>query len=172
MKTGQYSQLISIVLLFLIVLGAVLFVFPMRDDIEAYKTQETALAAEVANYEAQLSELTALSEQVATSETTKQTLMAAVPDGYSQDELILELSSIAEDLEFTLNAVNFSDTTSEEFGNTVEMTANFSGTYEELIAFLQKLETAERLMRVVSLNVQRTTTTDIAFNVGIEAYYQ
>lgn len=172
MKTGQYSQLISIVLLFLIVLGTVLFVLPMRDDIEAYKTQEEAIAAEVANYETQLSELSALSEQVATSETTKQTLMAAVPSGYSQDELILELSGIAEDLSFTLNAVNFSDQTSEEFGNSVVMTANFSGTYEELIAFLQKVETAERLMRVVSLNVQRTSTTDIAFNIGIEAYYQ
>ncbi len=172
MKTGQFSQLFSILLLFLIILGATVFVLPMRDEIAVLETTRDAASTELQTLQAQYQSLSDLSEEVATSETTKQSLMAAVPSGYAQDQLLLDLSAMATDLSFKLNALNFSDTTSEEFGPTVTLTANFSGSYDQLIALLQKMETSDRLMRVVSLNVQRTSSTDIAFNMSIEAYYQ
>jgi len=172
MKTGQFSQLFSILLLFLIILGATVFVLPMRDSIATLQMNKETAAAELQTLETEYETLAALSEKVATSETTKQSLMAAVPSGYAQDQLLLDLSEMASDLKFTLNALNFSDTTSEDFGKTITMTANFSGTYDQLIALLQKLETSNRLLRVVSLNVQRTSGTEITFNMNIEAYYQ
>ncbi len=172
MKPGQFSQLFAIILLFLMILGSLLFVLPMRDEVEVLKASEASLAEELVVLESEYQSLATLAEEVSTSETTKQTLMNAVPSGYAQDELILELSEMATELGFTLNTVNFSDTVSQEFGKTLSISANFSGTYEQLIAFLQKLETAERLMRVLSLNVQRTSTSDISFNISLEAYYQ
>ena len=172
MKAGQFSQLFAILLLFLMILGSVLFVFPMRGDVETLQVTEATLAEELVALETEYESLAALAEDVSTSEITKQSLMAAVPSGYAQDDLILELSDMASELGFPLNAVNFSDTVSQEFGNTITISASFSGTYEQLIAFLQKLETADRLLRVLSLNVQRTSTSDISFNISLEAYYQ
>lgn len=172
MKSGQFSQLFSILLLFLIILGGTVFVLPMREEIAALQVSKETLSGELQTLQTQYQSLSDLSEKITTSETTKQSLKAAVPTGYSQDQLLLDISKVASDLKFTLNAVNFSDTTSEEFGKTITMTANFSGSYDQLITLLQKLETSDRLMRVVSLNVQRTSGTEIAFNMSIEAYYQ
>lgn len=172
MKSNSFSQLVSIVLLFLIILGSVIFVLPMRDTIAGLQVTETALSGELSILETNYEDLKALSEEVATSETTRNVLKAAVPVGYDQDALLLELAALTEELGFTLNAVNFSDTVSETYGKTVTLSANFTGTYGDLVAFLQALESAERLMRVTSMSIQRTGTSEVAFNVNIEVYYQ
>lgn len=172
MKSNSFSQLVSIVLLFLIIVGSVIFVLPMKDKIEVLKVSEETLKAEVATLEANYEDLKTLSEDVASSETTRAMLKAAVPVGYDQDKLLLELSDIADGLGFDLNAVSFSDTVSENYGNTITVSANFTGTYDDLVAFLQNLEGADRLMRVTAMNIQRTSSSAISFSLNIEAYYQ
>lgn len=172
MKSSQLSQLFSILLLFLLIVGSVLFIFPLRDRIAELRVTEEQVKGDLVVLEQDYAELSALSEQVASSEATRESLSAAVPSGYAQDRLIFELSAIASDLGFKLNSMTFSDTVSEAYGNSVSIYANFTGSYEDLIAFLQKVENSERLMRVLTLNVQRTSTSDVAFNLQIEAYYQ
>ncbi len=172
MKPGQGSQLFAIVLLLLLIVGVLAFVLPMRGTVAELEVTKAAKADELQALQSELDALSTLASQVAESETTKQALLAAVPVGYSQDELILELSQMAQDSNFSLNAMNFSQSVDENFGNTLSITANFSGSYDDLINFLQKLETAERLIRVTSLNVQLTSTSTVTFNLGLEAYYQ
>lgn len=172
MKSNSFSQLVSIVLLFLIILGSVIFVLPMRDKITAAEVTEATLMSELAVLEATYEDLKTLSEDVAGSETTREMLKTAVPVGYDQDTLLLELSELASDGGFTLNAVTFSDTVSEEYGNTITMATNLTGTYDDLVAFLQAVEGAERLMRVTNMSIQRTSSSAISFNLSIEAYYQ
>lgn len=172
MRSGQLTQLLAIVLLLLMIVGSVFFILPLRDKIAELRGEKEVLAQEVATLDSKVLGLQALAETVSTSETTKQSLGAAVPSGYAQDALIVEFSEMANDLGFTLNAVNFSDTVNEEFGKALNLSANFSGPYEELIAFLQKIETAKRLMRVLSLTLQRTDITNITFTLTVEAYYQ
>ena len=169
---NNISQLTSIVLLFLIIVGSVLFVLPMRDKISELQASKDTLTAELQTLDAEYESLAALSEAVAASETTRNALKAAVPTGYDQEDLLLELSQMATDLDFTLNAVNFSSTVDTDLGTTLTITANFDGTYDDLVGLLQKIETADRLMQVTSMSVQRTSTSDIAFNLSIEAYYQ
>ena len=169
---NNFSQVISIVLLFLIIVGSLLFVLPLRDKIAVLQANEGTLSGELQTLEARYDSLATLSEEVAVSETTRNALKAAVPTGYDQESLVLELSQMATDLRFTLNALNFSNTVDAELGTTITITANFDGSYEDLVAFLQKIETAERLMQVTSMNVQRTSTSTIAFSLTIEAYYQ
>jgi len=171
-KNNSFSQLVSIVLLFLIILGSVIFVLPMRDTIAALQVTEDSLSGELATLETNYEELKTLSEEVATSETTRNSLKAAVPAGYDQDALLLELTTLTDEIGFKLNAVNFSDTVSPEYGNTIEVSANFTGSYEDLVAFLQAIESADRLMRVTTMSVQRTSSSAVAFNVNIEVYYQ
>ena len=172
MKKGQVTQLVSILLLLLLVTGVAIFVLPMRGKIADLKVDRGAVVDELQGMQSELDNLTALSDDVASNETTKNALLASVPSGYSQDDLILELSEMAEDLGFDLNAMNFSQAVSQDYGNTVTVAANFSGDYDDLIDFLQKVEIAGRLMRVTSLSVQLTSTEDVVFNLNIEAYYQ
>lgn len=169
---NQFSQLISIVLLFLIIVGALAFVLPLREKLATLKGTREGLQADLFSLEAEYSALETLAAEVSTSETTRETLLKAVPIGFSQDDLILDLSEMATGLDFTLNAVNFSDTVSEEYGKTMDISINLSGPYGEMILFLQKLESAERLLRITGINIQRTSDADIAFNLRLEAYYQ
>lgn len=172
MQSGQSSQLLSILLLLLIVVGSVVFVLPMRKDLVTLKTQEAAASGELQALDAEYAELSALSEQVAKSESVKEALLKAVPVGYEQDALILELSDLAEKTGFTLNSVGFSLGSDEVLGNTLSVTMNVSGSYASLVEFLQKLETADRLLKVSSLSVQRTGASSVSFNLQIDAYYQ
>ncbi len=172
MKNNSFSQLVSIVLLFLIIVGSVVFVLPMRDKIAELKVAKEAATTEVATLESTYADLQALSEQVATSESTRDALKAAVPSGYDQDSLLLELSSMGEDLGFKINAITFGDTVSEQYGNTISISANITGTYDDLVAFLQEVEAADRLMQVTSMSVQRTSSSAISFSLTLEAYYQ
>jgi Tfp pilus assembly protein PilO len=120
------------------------------------------------NYES----LELLAQEISQSDAAKGEFLKLVPVGTSQDELILDLEKIADSLDFDLNAMNFNMSVDQVRGNTINVAANFSGTYNDLIAFLEKIETADRLMRVTSMNVQLSNSSDIVFNLNIEAYYQ
>lgn len=172
MMKGQVSQLGSVLLLLLIAISVMVFVFPMRDTVAELKIEKVTVAEELQGAQSDYEALLALSEEVAKSEATKQALQTAVPTGASQDQLILDLSEMAEDAGFDLNAMNFSLSVDQTFGNTVQVAANVSGSYDDLIDFLQKIETASRLMQVKSLSVQLTSTSAVVFNLSIEAYYQ
>lgn len=172
MKAGQSSQLVSILLLLLILVGATVFVLPMRDSIVGLKAQEATLTESLATLDAQYEELAALSKEVSQSETTKLKLLSAVPVDYNQDALILELTELASQTGFQLNSLSFSLGQSELYGKTISVATSVKGSYEQLIDFLQKLEGADRLMRVTSLSVQRLSSTDVGFNLSVEAYYQ
>jgi Tfp pilus assembly protein PilO len=171
-KSNSFSQLVSIVLLFLILVCSVVFVLPMRKKVEELRASRDLRVTEVEALEGDYTELKALSEEVVKSESTREALKTAVPVGYDQDALLLELSELAKDLGFALNAVNFSDSVSQDYGKTIGISANFTGTYEDLVGFLQKLEGADRLLRVTNMSVQRVSSADISFSVNIEAYYQ
>ncbi|QQR55399.1 type 4a pilus biogenesis protein PilO [Candidatus Peregrinibacteria bacterium] len=172
MKTSQSSQLISIFLLFLIIVGAVVFVLPMRDKITALKSQEAVLAEELQTLDTQYEALSTLSKEVSQSETTKLKLLSAVPKGYDQDALILELTDLAAQTGFTLNAISFSAGTSQDYGKILSVSSSVKGSFEQMIEFLQLLEGADRLMRITSLSVQRLSASEVGFNLTLEAYYQ
>ena len=172
MKTTQSSQLISISLLFLIIVGTVIFVLPMRDDIAAYEGQKATLAQEVATLDVPYADLSALSKEVSQSESTKQKLLSAVPSGYDQDALILELTSIASETGFELSALSFSIGQNPDYGATVTVSTSVKGSFDQMVDFLQKLEGADRLMRVTNVSVQRMSASDVAFTLTIESYYQ
>lgn len=172
MKAGQSSQLVSILLLFLIIVGALVFVLPMRDSIVVLEGQEAVLMDELLVSDAQYEELSSLSKEVSQSETAKLKLLSAVPVGYDQDALILDFTKLAEETGFEFSAISFSLGQSEVYGKTLTVATSVKGSFNQMVDFLQKIEGADRLMRVVSLSVQRFSATEVGFNLAIEAYYQ
>jgi len=165
MKPGQSSQLVSITLLLLVLVGTFVFVLPMRGKISELKIQKSTAQSELSALDTEYNSLSALSSEVAKSEATKQALLSAVPVGTSQDALILELSKIADESGFDLNSISFSDGNDETYGSFVSTTLNVTGSFSKLIPFLQQIESAGRLMRVKSLSVQKTSTDTVSFNL-------
>lgn len=172
MKQNQLSQLFSIILLFFIILGGVFFVMPMRENIAILDVQKVASADELQQLQSQYDSLAQVAAQVDASSGAKVELLNAVPVGIDEGKLLDEIVSIADEFEVTMNSVSFSKSSDNDFGNILGVTANFKGSYEQLVSFLQKIENAKRLMRVTALSVQLTSTEDSIFNLSIETYYQ
>lgn len=172
MKKSQLSQLTSILLLFLLLLGAVVIALPLNKRVKELRSNKVVAVELLQQTQTDFNDLNTLLGEVATSEATKKALSNSVPVGVEQDALILELTNLAKASKFDLNAMNFSTAVDQELGNTLIIAANFTGQVKNLVGFLQAIETADRLMQVTSMNVQLTSTEDLVFNLNIEAYYQ
>ncbi|MBI4127314.1 type 4a pilus biogenesis protein PilO [Candidatus Peregrinibacteria bacterium] len=172
MKNNQISQLVSIILLLFLILGGVFFVGPIRERVQKSTETRDAAALDLQGLQSQYEELAALAAQVSESAVTKTKLLSAVPVGTAQDKLLDELGKMASDLSLVMNSVSFAESSDQDFGNYLNISANFQGSYDQLIAFLQKLENASRLLRVTALSVQLTGTSSAVFTLSLEAYYQ
>lgn len=169
---ARSSQLISILLLMLIVIGSVFFVLPLRDNIAELKVEKVTANESLLALQTEYDELNALSEEISKSEATQEALKKAVPAGMQQDELILELVDMAEKAGFNAKVLSFSKREDQTYGSALGISLSLTGDYEKLIAYLQLIEGAERLFDVSSITVQRTSTSAITFGLNLEAYYQ
>lgn len=170
MKNSQ-SQLLSVVLLLILVLGGIFFVNPLRESVAEMKVDRDDSVSRLAQSQLSLESMKLLAEEVS-AESAKADLLDAVPVGNAQDELILEMESIAKKAGFDLNAVNFTEGSDAEYGQKVIVAANLAGSYDDLVEFLQRVENADRLMTVDSMTVQLTSTDSVVFNVSLSAYHQ
>lgn len=112
------------------------------------------------------------------AETERARLLKAVPVGLNQDQLVLDLSAMADEVGISLNSMTFSpqDNAGME-ADTVSVVANFTGNYEDLVALLQAFETADRLFTLNSISVQLGEASvdnkpQMSFSVIFDAYYQ
>lgn len=169
---NQSSQLVSVLLLVLVLAGGWFVLRPMRDNTLELRADVDVQAAELQDLQAEYDELKALADEVSNSSAKKAALLKSVPVGKNQDELLLELTALAADLGMDTNAINFSLSADPATSDVLGLTSNFVGSYDDLIAFLQKLESADRLLEVTSISVQRTSTEDVVFNLNLQAFYQ
>lgn len=168
----QFLQIISIVLLILIGLGILVFVKPLMVSIKDLKLQTASAGTELQSLQAEQDRLAEMAVKIGDSDAQKKDLLKAIPVGNNQEEILSELSALAKTQGLVMNSVNFALSTSADFGNSITIAANFEATYDKLITFLQKIENAERLYKVKSINVQLTSSSTSVFNLNLEAYYQ
>lgn len=172
MKRNHFTQLVSVVLLLVMVLAAVLFVLPMQERVGDLKLEKVAAADDLQQLQTDYEHLKGLSDQLAESDSLKKELSEAVPEGYEQGQLILDLTEIAKATDFVLSGMSFSPSTDQQYGNVMTLSANLSGSYSDMLSLLQAIENADRLMQVTSMNVQLTNATNVVLNLTLEAYYQ
>ncbi len=166
------SQLVSILLLILIIAGSVFFVLPMRENIASLKEEKSVADENLLTLQSQYDELNALSQEIAKSKSIQETLQKAVPVGIKQDELILELTDMAESLDFEVKVLSFSMRRDATYGNVISLSMSLNGTSDALIEYLQMLEAADRLLNVTSISIQQNNTESITFGVNLDVYYQ
>lgn len=167
MNGKNADQLLAIFLILVMILSGLFFVNPTRESLSLNKNELTVASENLLELETELNALKEVESKVSDSAGAKSELLALIPVGVNQDKLIVEISDLAEESGLDLNSMSFTDSV-----DSVSVSANFQGSYAKLVDFLQAVENSSRLMTVSSLNVQLTSTTDMVFNLNIEAYYQ
>ena len=165
----------SVVLLLAVVLGLLFFVNPMRAEIGLMEVNLAEKELQVSELSAKVAELEAIKEEVCSSGISEDKLLTQVPEGISQDELIVDLSELSTTAGIELHGMSFSTVESEDGAGAVSISASFDGDYEDLIGFLQAVEDSSRKIKVKSINVQLSSEDDVAkasFSLLMEAYYQ
>lgn len=180
MKKNPATIIVSVlVLLFLALL--VLYTLPARDRIAEFRAQVSALEAEALVVQADVDRLTSLKEILPKGEVQRLALTNAVPLALQQDRLLTELHTIA-----TTHNIAFDSLSMSTVDNVltkvsaVSLSSTFTGNYEDLVAFLEGLESASRRIEVKSINVQLLPSEEghndekprASFSVTMEAYYQ
>ncbi len=166
------TSLISVLLALGILLAFYLWILPTHARIQALKIQRDQVISERQAAETSYATLQALSADLSQSQSIQDDLLKAVPVGYSQDSLISELFSLAQNLKFSLSTVSFNPSTGETGTGVLQISASLQGSEDDLITFIRRVEEADRLLDLKSFSVQDFSANEVIFNLSLEAYYQ
>ncbi len=166
------TSLVSVLLALGILLAFYLWILPTNARIQALKIQRDQVISERQAAETSYATLQTLSADLSQSQSIQDDLLKAVPVGYSQDSLISELFSLAQNLKFSLSTVSFSPSTGETGAGVLQISASLQGSEDDLITFIRRIEEADRLLDLKSFSVQDFSATEVIFNLSLEAYYQ
>lgn len=154
-----------------------LFVWqPVRGQVSILSSEVDTAKSELNQLTSELADLVALEADLPIAESERERILASVPEGLNQDEIIESLSDLAAEVGVSLNAMTFGLQTSQDSGaDVVSVVSNFTGEYADLINLLQAIENSDRLFKVTAISVQlgdQSSEQQMTFSVSIEAYYQ
>ncbi len=173
-KTSTFMNLLSVILLLIVIVAAVFYINPMKQDVSALAIQLESKEAQVSELMARVVELETLRDEIGKSGATEGKLLLQVPSGMDQSGIIADLNDLAAEAGVALNGMSFSAVEGEESG-VLWISASFDGDYEDLITFLQAVEDNPRKIRVKAISVQLSEEDAVAhasFSLLMEAYYQ
>lgn len=171
--------LIALLLFLFTFLAAVFYVRPLWHEVANLALgRDDKLNQKIALIQ-KLTQLKELQQSLnLSSEISKETTLASIPEKLQQDQLILDLAAIALKNGVILYGVNFGVVTSEVVGEIAKITvnANLSGSETALVDFLRGVEANTRELVVKSITVQLSESLSdearVNFTVSMEAYYQ
>lgn len=174
--------MVALVVFLATLLGAIFYLKPAWEEVNSLALGRDSKLAEKQGLQQQLTDLQALQQELnASSEVSRETSLAAIPEKLEEDNLILDLAEISRKNDIVLNSVSFSTPVDAPAGQVSMATVNASlvGTESSLIGFLRAVEANSRKLLVKSISVQLAKTEKTAvgsplanFSVSMEAYYQ
>ncbi len=179
MKSNKTSSLISLILLVALV-GVGMFWFkPTWDVTNALKVTERARAEEKKLAEDQLKSLQDAQANLAgAGEVQQQTVLAAIPERFEQDKLIILLADIARKNDVNIGSISFSAATSAGVAGEVKkgtISLSLTGNKSDLLRLLKGLENSARKLVVKNITVQFGETEGLErvnFSISMETYFQ
>lgn len=144
--------IIGIVVITLIV-GA-FWAFPMYQDFQEISVELTEKEAELQNREDYFSQIQSMKDQLGAYEEELEKLNAAIPNDSSLPslyDLVQRLSSESGLVLRQISAVEDTNTVSDIYAKTIAVSLNLEGSYEGLKAFLNRTQTAPRMLDVTSI---------------------
>lgn len=155
----------------------VFFLQPLRDEVKILGETLSANQVEYDALQAEIASFVQRESALPQAESEREKLLASVPEGLNQDRIIENLDRIAGTVGISLNSISFSLQNSEaDEANTVMISCNFTGQYDDLETLLKALEGNERLFKMESIGVQLGEVNEegytMTFSLSLEAYYQ
>lgn len=177
MARRSSSRIVSAGLVLIALLLAVFVSEPLRTEVGQLTQEVSTSEAELALLEAEIASLMDLETTLPQAESEREQLLASVPVGLNQDDLIEDFTVMAKKAGVSLNSLSFALQSSESGkAQVVSISTNLTGDYSALNSLLESLETHDRLFSVQSLGVQLGEVTEsgytMTFSLSVNAYYQ
>ncbi len=172
----------SVMGLLLIVVSILLFVFLIRPY--AVQVEEKTVKVEKRENDVMVKQnrLTSLNQENAELELVSDVSISlvekAIPNTMNQDEVIQNITDIAEENSVELNSISFGKGAVSEDGISIlRVNSSFEGGFGDLIRFLEGIESADREFLVNSISVQLSSlevggVRRANFSLSMETFYQ
>lgn len=176
LKQQQSNQstltIIAVILLVVAVVGIFILVLPKRDELDSAKTSLLTEQTELNKLKAEISKFNALEDSFQGGEVTKNDVLNLVPENIEQSEVIDTLADLTDDFGLAFNSISFSASAGvDEKASILNITTNVTGKHQDLIDFLDALETNSRKFRVKTMSVQILESRLENMSLNIEAYF-
>lgn len=173
------KPLIGVFLIVLAIAGYSFYTRSLADENSQLSADISSKTAELQALQTQIKTLkSAEDEYELSTEVERLESLKAIPLGLNQDEVINDLTEIAENYDITLHSISFGKgQVNSEGVASLRISASFEGNYLDLTDFLEGLEQNARLFVVDSISVQvsqaEISNTERAnFSLTIEAFFQ
>lgn len=173
-QTNNQSALtlIAVVLLVIAVVGIFVFILPQKDQLEEVKANLASEQTELNKINAEIVKFNQLEESFTGGEVTKKDVLNLVPENVEQAEVINIFAELTDEFGLSFNSVSFNSSTSpDENASVLNITTNLTGKHQDLIDFLEALETNSRKFKVKTMSVQTLENRLENMSLNIESYF-
>lgn len=177
MNKKNNSAVISLLLLLALVAVGIFWFRPNFDEVNALKVTEQARQNDIDQLNQTLNTLKATQANLAAgTEIDQQAVLAAIPERFQQDQLIIDINDISQKNGVNIGSISFSaPMNSQEAVKKATINISMTGDQDALMRLLKGLENNARKMVVKSITVQYGQTEGVSrinFNVSLETYFQ
>lgn len=181
-KISTQSRSLPLVGVFMVLISVVAFVFfvkPLGKQVSDLKVSVLEKTQKLEATDKQIAEMKNAKEAYGLNNELQRTqMLGLIPEGVKQDGAIEDIVALADENNVDLTSIGFGKgmTDKEKIGS-LQVSAGFDGTYEDLIEFLKDLEQNKRMFKVNSISVQLVNTDVIGFkraifSLAMETFYQ
>lgn len=164
--------IIAVILLVVAVVGIFILVLPKREELDSAKANLTNQQTELNKLKSEIVKFDALEDSFQGGEVTKNDVLNLVPENIEQAEVIDTLADLTEEFGLSFNSISFSASAGlDEDASVLNITTNVTGSHQELIDFLDALETNSRKFRVKTMSVQILENRLENMSLNVEAYF-
>lgn len=182
-KSSRNYYLLSFLLFLIVVVGLVFYLRPLWDDVNSLSLGRDDMLSQKTALQDKLVSLQEVQQTLNQStEVTKETSLASIPERLEEDKLIADVVKISRDNDVSMNGISFGIPVNSQSGEIAKasINLNLTGTEDQLNGFLRGIEANARKIVVKSITVQlasettqTTTQQQLAnFNLSMETYYQ
>lgn len=181
LKGNLKVQTLVGVLMILVSLAAyTLYTKGVSQALDTAKADVITTQVELDGLKAKVDEITAKQEELSLTDVKKAEILASIPIGINQDEVIRNLMELTSSYDIDLRSLSFGKGSASEIGiGILQINASFEGSYTDLTNFLEGLEknSKGRMFKVKSISVQVagsdvTSYKRAVFSLAMEAYFQ
>jgi len=164
--------LIAVVLLIIAVVAVFMLIIPQRDQLDEVKTNLSEEQLELNRLNNEIAKFVKLEDSFTGGEVTKNDVLNLVPENIEQNEVIETFAELTSEFGLSFNSISFGTAQgADEDASVLNITTNLTGKHEDLIDFLEALETNSRKYRVKTMSVQTLENRLENMSLTIEAYF-